>query len=606
VFYIAGVLAFALPLLEIWRPFSLPDVLIAALASGSLLASAGFWLRSPSGTELLLTVLPAVPLAYAVELLEGGPLGARLLAATAFAIQARILFAAAAARGKRERERLVGGLNCHLPEQTTVFVDNDIESEVRGSALREGHVFQLSPGQVAPADGLVTFGSSFVDERLTPDSPETLRIKGMGSRVLAGTRNRNGTLLVRATAVGGNTFTSKLAERIRHGSEFRRSRLLALDLALTAAPASCLLLMSGPQEAFRIFLLSSSAGCLALLGAFETALAQASIACRCLWRSRGGVRSWNAAGMVVLQPEGVLSEGRPKLAAVECVGNFTEDAALALIAPLARKLETPAAFAILQELRVRNIPLQLTEIFQATEGGGLAFVAGEEIRWVPLEGAEVPAAFQAFVGQARAVGDEVVLLERQGIVQAAFSFRDAPVAGAAAAVSALRELSLPVLLASALPKTAVARLQTELELDHVQGEARMAEIETLMDRLTEEKLAPAWVRTGAFLPRSRAAVAALSSLEGEAADLLLPQLDLPSLAQALTMPRTGFRRLRYSLVWVFGAQGFQLALLLTGAIHSEYSLALAGVLPGALALLLVPFGARSSAGDTVGGKNIPA
>ncbi len=592
------IFAAAILLCEAWRVLSVPDHVFSLLALVSLVASTTLWARRPAGGAMLATFLPAIPLAAYVMALEGSKRGASAFASVALAFQLRCLLLHFARRYQQRRESIAANLRKSLPETATVFIDNDIESEVKLDALREGHMFRLAPGQIVPADGLVTFGSGFVHDRLSPHAPEKLKLKGMGSQVFAGSLNKNGSLLVRATAVGEQTFLGRFAARIRFGTEASISRLLAIDGVLTLGAIS-LTLASGPASALRMMLVTSGAGILASFALFELGLAEHGAQRLWLWRP-GGVRRLAEAGMLVLRSEGVLSEGRPKLVAIECA-SLSEDAALGMLGPLARKLETPAAFAVLQELRARNIPLQLIELFQPVSDGATGIIACDEVRWISLAQRTEELALgtlEPFVREHLSAGDELHLLEREGKLEAAAAFRDPPIAGAANSVEELRRNALPMLLVSTMPKRAVARLKTELSLEHAQGEATEAETDALMDRLTEEGLAPTWVQTSAFRPRRFAAVASLPNVGGEGADLLSPDLSLPSLAASQVYARAAHRQLRSLHYWIFGTQiGLLLWLLgsdarivtLLGigrawATPLEAGLALAGVLPGFLAL----------------------
>lgn len=593
----ATALAFGTVALEAWRPFPLPDSAYSLFALLTLLASTALWARRPAGGAMLATFLPAIPLASAVLLLEGGAAGASAFTATALAFQLRCVLFVLAGRFQKRREALAEAMLERMPETAVVFIDNDIESEVKVGALREGHVFRLAPGQVIPADGLVTFGSGFVDEAFIPEGLENLKMKGMGSQVYAGTMNRNGTLLVRATSVGSQTFAARLANRIGRGTEASVFRLLAMDGVLTLS-AVLFLLLSGPSAALRVFLVASGVSLLAVLASFESGLAAICVANRWLW-SPGGLRRLAGTGMLVVRSEGVLSEGRPKLVAVECA-SLSEDAVLGMLAPLARKLETPAAFAILQELRLRNIPLQPVEFYQSLPDGAAGIVASDEVRWVSLAlKKEDPAlgALEPFVREHLTAGDELHFLEREGRLEAALAFRDNPVGGAAESVDELRQISLPILLVSSLPKRAISRLKTTLDLEHAQGETTEAETDALMERLSEEGLSPAWIQTGDFRPRKFAAVAAFPQAPAAGTDLAATELTLPALSSSLSFARAAFRRQRSLQFWLFGSQTGLLLLLLgtdsrlAALLHlgrsgtlSEAALAFAGVLPGFLAI----------------------
>jgi cation transport ATPase len=565
----SAVFTSAVFLLDLRRPWDISESTLTILAAFALLLTAFQWRKHVAGVRPLLTFLPAIPLA--------AWMGPHALAAVALAFQARLWLAQAVMHSAEERNSLALSLDAQRPGQATVFVDNDIESEVKASALHVGHIFRLDQGQIVPADGVVTYGSSFVDECFLPNGAERLEIKGMGSYVYAGTRNRNGSLLARASATGEQTFSARLAMRIRSGCEVRDKKLLWAEAGITVLAAGGAFFLHGAPGALCVFLLSSGAPLVAVIAGFERSLAETSVALRCLW-NQGGLKRFSQAGMLALPSSGVLSEGRPKLVAVECAADrLTEDAVLGLLGPLARKLETPAGFALLQELRTRNIPLQQSELFQPTEEGGLAFVGGEEIRWVQLSQARPynapKAALGAFVEEHLNAGDEVCLMERQGSVQAALAFRDQTVKNCTTAVQALRALSLPILLVSRLPRRSIARIQTELGLEHAQGESGAPETDSLMGRLAGEKLAPAWVRVSPYLPKSVAAVAAHSS-QADGADLVLTDTRLPELASALGFGRPAYRRFRLLLSWIYSTQlGFLGLLFFFGAHLTAFTLA---------------------------------
>lgn len=559
---LASLLALGVGFAESLHPYSFPDPAVTFLALLSLLFSATLFARRSTYAGMLVTFLPLLPLAAAAQVLGGAASGASIFAAAALAFQGRVLLLLIASFCERKRALLAGSLLARLPGRATVFVDNDIESEVEISRLFEGHLFRLSPGQAVPADGMVTFGSGFVDESFT--AQENLKLKGMGSYVLAGSINKNGTLLVRATGVGDNTFLRRLARRVGRGTERKPGRLLAFDAAATLL-ASALLAFSGPAAAALAFLPASGAACMAVIAALELGLAR--IATRQLWLwADGGLSRLAEAGMLVLRAEGVLSEGRLKLVATEVRSRLSEDAVLGLLGPLARKLEGPSAFAVLQELRARNIPLMQVELFQARPDGGLGFVGSDEVRWIDLKRQQAKldlGELSPFVEEHLAAGEEVHLLEREGKIEAALAFRDSPVEGAPGAVEALRQAGLPILLVSSLPKRVVARLQTELGVEHAQGECGEEDTDTLFERLRAEGLAPAWVQASLYRPLRASAIAATPAA-AEGADFASPDLQLPYLAAALSYARHTSRRFRSSLTWVFGCQA-GLTLVVLGA-----------------------------------------
>lgn len=589
--YVPALLAVGLCAWELARP----GAPLVGLAAFSLVLSVAWLVLHPRTFGAAVSFLPAV--LFAAQL--GTP---RALVATAIALQARVWLLRAVARRNRERAEWAAALEARKPDQSSVFVDNDIESAVPPGTLREGHLFRLDAGQTAPADGTVNFGSGFVNETLLPDYPDELRMKGMGSSLFEGTRSKNGSFLVRVTHEGAQTFLARLAARVREGAELHARPLLTADLLVTWVLAGVLYALAGPAGGLAACLIASGAGARAAIAAFEGVLAEAAASRRWLWHE-GGLRRLARAGMLVTTAPGVLSEGRPRLAGVATTGGLSEDAALGLLAPLARKIETPCAFAVLVEIRTRNIPLQQVDFFEPREDGGTAVVAGEDLRWITLSAAHGSALslgdLTTFVEQHQNAGDEICLLERQGAIQAALAFHDAPIAGVPAAAEALRNAGVPVLLVSPQSKRSVARAQSELGIEHAQGEAGMRETEALVDRLASEKLRPAWVQAGTQRPARASATVALPGTK-DRADLVLPELALPEVTAALRFGRVAWASLRLALGCLHSSQlGLLIAALLAnprvasgahlgaGWALDPLALALLGVLPSFVATSLV-------------------
>ena len=67
----------------------------------------------------------------------------------------------------------------------------------------------VKPGERIPVDGQVTDGKSFVDESMITGEPIPVE-KGIGSDVVGGTINQNGTLTFTAVAVGGETMLAQI------------------------------------------------------------------------------------------------------------------------------------------------------------------------------------------------------------------------------------------------------------------------------------------------------------------------------------------------------------------------------------------------------------
>ena len=97
---------------------------------------------------------------------------------------------------------------------TTAAIRKLIGLQEKGSTARPGETVLVKPGERLAVDGLVTDGSSYVDESTLTGEPVPA-LKQAGSHVYAGTINQNGALTVKVAKVGENTLLSGIIRMVR-------------------------------------------------------------------------------------------------------------------------------------------------------------------------------------------------------------------------------------------------------------------------------------------------------------------------------------------------------------------------------------------------------
>ena len=107
-----------------------------------------------------------------------------------------------------------------LTPKTARLVGPAGESDVPLELVRPGDIVRVRPGERVPVDGIVIEGRSAVDESMLTGEPIPVE-KEPGAKVIGGTINGTGSLLVRAERVGSDTL---LANIVRLVSEAQRSR----------------------------------------------------------------------------------------------------------------------------------------------------------------------------------------------------------------------------------------------------------------------------------------------------------------------------------------------------------------------------------------------
>jgi len=261
------------------------------------------------------------------------------------------------------------------------------ELDVLVEHLQVGDSMRVRPGEKVPVDGVITEGSSSIDESLI--TGESLPVeKNIGARVIGGTVNGTASFVMRAERVGSETT---LAQIVKMVSDAQRSRAPVQRLADRVAgyfvPAVVLVAVLsfiawaafGPQPKMAHALLSAVA---VLIIACPCALGLATPMAIMVGTGRGavaGVLIKNAEALEILEKvdtlvvdkTGTLTEGKPRVASIFAIESLSENDVIRFAATLEKASEHPLAVAILAAAAERNVmPGKVVE-FQSHTGKGV-------------------------------------------------------------------------------------------------------------------------------------------------------------------------------------------------------------------------------------------
>ena len=237
-------------------------------------------------------------------------------------------------------------------------------------------------------DGVVLEGHSSVDESMMTGEPIPVE-KGPGERVLGGTVNGTGSLVMRAERVGADTL---LARIVRMVGEAQRSRAPIQRLAdivsawfvpaviVIAALAFLAWELFGPEPRLAHAVVSAVSvliiACPCALGlATPMSIMVATgrgAAAGVLIRDAEALERLEKVDTLVVDKTGTLTEGKPRLAAIVALPGFAEDEVLRPAAALERASEHPLAAAIVAEARRRGIEPGAASGFQSRTGAGVS------------------------------------------------------------------------------------------------------------------------------------------------------------------------------------------------------------------------------------------
>jgi Cu+-exporting ATPase len=299
------------------------------------------------------------------------------------------------ARAKRQTAGAIRAL-VGLQAKTARILKADQEVDVPIEQVQAGDLVRVRPGEKVPVDGLVTEGSSSVDQSML--TGESLPVeKGPGDEVIGATVNGSGSFVFRATRVGRETVLAQIVSMVEQaqgskapiqGLADRISAVFVPLVLLLSAVTFLVWLVLGPEPSFTLGLISAIAvliiACPCAMGlATPTAImvgtgraAQAGI----LIRGGAALERAGRVDTVVFDKTGTLTAGRPGVTSIVPAEGATTAEVLDLAASVERGSEHPLAAAIVARANEDELGFLPASRFEALIGlGAVAVVDGRTV-----------------------------------------------------------------------------------------------------------------------------------------------------------------------------------------------------------------------------------
>ncbi len=481
------------------------------------------------------------------------------------------------------------------------------EVDVPLSAVVAGDRLRIRPGEKIPVDGVVLEGQSAVDESMLTGEPMPVA-KGTGARVVGATINQTGGLVIRAEQVGAETL---LAQIVRMVGEAQRSRAkvqrLADQVAAGFVPAVVLVALAsfalwawlGPEPRLAHALVNAVA---VLIIACPCALGLATPMSIMVAMGRGasaGVLFKNAEAIellrqvdtLVVDKTGTLTEGRPRLTAVETQPGVSEDELLQLAASLERGSEHPLAAAIVAGAEARGLALVEVAGFASLTGRGvIGTVAGRAValgnRRLLDELGIATAALPERAEALRLSGQTVLFVALDGRAAGLLGVADPIKESAPEAIRRLQADGMRIVMLSGDSRTTAHAVAARLGIAEVIAEVLPDEKAAHVRRLQQEgrtvAMAGDGVNDAPALAQAEVGIAMGTGTDVamESAGITLVRGDLRGIVRARALSRATMRNIRQNLFFAFAynALGVPIA---AGALYPSFGLLLSPMLAAA-------------------------
>lgn len=475
----------------------------------------------------------------------------------------------------RARYRALAALHAlsRMKPITARRVVDGVETLVPLDEVQPGDSVLVLPGERFPVDATIVDGRTTVDESMLTGESTPLE-RGPAGRVLAGSLNYDGAVIIRAESLGEATVLAQITRMVEQaqGTRAPMERLadrasaifvpVVLGLAALTFIAWVIAAHSLPMAlANTVAVLVIACPCamgLAVPAALTVAVgrgAQLGV----LFKGGEALERLARVQAVVLDKTGTLTVGRPVLESIHILGRQNEDELLRLAASAEERSNHPLAHAILDATKERGLTWPPAEQAQVLPGRGLsATVDGHEC----LLGNE--ALFQEyFISlplelEAAAPGLTRLWMTIDGVPAGFFDARDALRPEAAGAVAALHTNGLRTLMLTGDSPAAAEPIARKAGITEIEAAldpaGKLARIRKLQDSGIRVAMVGDGINDAGALAQADAGIAigTGADLAQEAGDVLLLRPNPSAIPASIELARSTMRVMRQNLAWAAG------------------------------------------------------
>ncbi len=448
--------------------------------------------------------------------------------------------------------------------------------EIPTAEVVVGDLLLVRPGTKIATDGVVEDGESEVDESMV--TGESLPVhKAPGAAVIGATVNASGTLRVRATRVGSDTALAQIVALVQQAQNSKapgqrladRAAFWLVLVALVAGTGTFLTWLAVGRPATEALLFAITVVVITCPDALGLATPTAIMVGSGLGAHRGilfknatAIETSARIDTVVMDKTGTLTKGEPEVTDV-VVDGLDERRLLELAAAVERESEHPLARAVARYADARGVRVLRATGFRNVAGhGAVADVDGHRVaignrRLMETEGIDL-GALGASRDEMAVGGRTAVVVAVDGRAVGVLGIADAVRETSAAAVAALHDADVQVVMLTGDNAATAQRIADELGIDTVIAEVLPQDKSSKVTELQQAGRRVAMVGDGVNdAPALAAADVGIAIGTGtdvaiETADVVLMRSDPLDVPTALTIGRGTLRKMRQNLGWAVG------------------------------------------------------
>src|SRR6266849_5679053 len=495
-----------------------------------------------------------------------------------------------------------------LAANTAHRVHDGQEEEIQVDEIQKGDMLRVRPGERIPIDGLITEGSSNIDESMITGEPMPAS-KDPDDKVIGATLNLTGGFLMRAEKVGSETLLAQIVQMV---ADAQRTRAPIQKLADTVSGYFVPVVIGIALITFLIWSIIGPAPAMAY--ALVDAVSVLIIACPCALglatpmsimvgvgrAAHAGVLVKNAEAIetaekvthLIIDKTGTLTAGKPEVVSRIATDAVAKRDGLQIAASLESRSEHPLARAIVEAAKREKIELRDVTGFQSTTGGGVSgkldgktVLIGKE-KFLIDSNVTIPDQLKKEAHRLQEKAESTVWLAVDGNAVGILGMADPIKPTTKKAIRELHEMNLKIIMCTGDNRRTAESVARELGIDEFSAEVMPDEKIDIVKKFKSKGAIVAMAGDGINdAPALAAADVGIAMGTGtdvaiESAGITLVKGDLIGIVKAMHVSRAVMRNIRQNLffAFIYNALGVPIA---AGALYPFFGLLLSPMIAGA-------------------------
>jgi len=459
-----------------------------------------------------------------------------------------------------------------LPSEAHKVVGDTIQ-DVKLDDLVKDDIILIKPGEKIPADGVITEGSSYLNESMLTGESKPVK-KGLDEKVIGGAINGNSTLKVKVVHTGKDSYLNKVIKmvdeaqrtksKMQNLSDRAAKWLTYVALAIGFGTLAVWLILGFPfvfalERMVTVMVIACPHAlglAIPLVVAISTAVsAQNGL----LIRNRTAFEESRKISALLFDKTGTLTKGDFGVTRIESVDEkYSTDEVLRLASALEQSSEHPIAVGIIKKVKEDEVTIPKPEKFNAITGKGVeANVEGKEIKVVSpgyLRDEKIAIPDDAYSDAA----ETVVFVLIDGRLAGYIALSDEIRPESADAIKTFKKNNIKVYMATGDNEKTAKAVSDKLGLDGYYAEVlphqKVEIVKELQGKNEFVAMTGDGVNDAPALAQANVGVAvgSGSDIAAETADIILVNSNPQDIANLILFGKATYNKMIQNLIWATG------------------------------------------------------